>query len=173
MSKKLNLSNKTEDYPIFKRIDKPTISRFTDKLVTRIGNLSSVLNVKKSEIKYSHDIMIEIFDRIEKRRIYFHVFYNGCEMGELNEGALLSFWIAKLQPFKHPKLDSTKLNAKIAVCIFVNSIYCHNDKINNTNNERKIPEHSINDLYYSLLYRDISKEALMVLAESFVDEKPH
>jgi len=88
----------------------------------------------------------------------------------LNEGALLCFWVAKLQPFYHPKIDSNKLNAKIAICLFTNAIYFYSEQ---TKQERKIPEHFINDLYYSLLYRDISKESLMVLTESFVNEKPH
>ncbi|MCL2808714.1 MAG: hypothetical protein FWD24_01470 [Treponema sp.] len=90
-------------------------------------------------------------------------------MGELNEGALLCFWIAKLQPFYHPSIDTTKLNSKIAVCIFSNMILFY---FKNNKQERKIPPHFVNDLYYSLLYRDISKESLILLAESFI-EKNH
>jgi hypothetical protein len=110
--------------------------------------------------------LIEAFERVEKRRVYFHVFYKGCKMGELNEGALLSSWIAKLQPFYHPNLDSIKLNAKIAVCLFVNMILFYSK---NTKQGRKIPSDFVNDLYYSFLYRDISKESLMLLAKSFFD----
>jgi len=53
------------------------------------------------------DTLLEIFDRIEKRRIYFHIFYDGCKMGELNEGALMCFWIIKLCPFTCQKSRPT------------------------------------------------------------------
>ena len=66
------------------------------------------------------------------------------------------------------ELMATKLNAKIAICLFTNAIYYHSEK---TKKDRRIPNHFISDLYYSLVYRDISKESLMILAESFVDSK--
>jgi len=138
------------------------------KIVKLLGNLSSVLGIDTTEIIRSDDVLLEIIERIEKRRIYFHIFYEGCEMGELNEGALFCFWIVKLHPFYHPKIDSNVLNAKIAICLFTNAIYYYSEK---TRNEKRIPEHFIKDLYYSLVYRDISKESLMILAESFINEE--
>ena len=60
------------------------------------------------------------------------------------------------------------LGAKIAICLFTNAIYYNSEK---TKKDRRISEHFINNLYYSLLYRDISKESLMILAECFVEEK--
>jgi len=162
------MANKPADFPVFSYIDKRTIESMVTKIVKLLGNLSTVLGIDTAEIIKSEDVLIEIIERVEKRRIYFHVFYDGCEMGELNKGALLCFWIVKLHPFYHPRIDSNTLNAKIAICLFTNAIYYHSEK---TKKERKIPDHFISDLYYSLVYRDISKESLMILAESFVDEK--
>ena len=161
------MANKPADFPVFSYIDKRTIESMVTKIVKLLGNLSTVLGIDTAEIIKSEDVLIEIIERVEKRRIYFHVFYDGCEMGELNEGALLCFWIVKLHPFYHPKINSNTLNAKIALCLFTNAVYYHSEK---TKKERRIPVHFINDLYYSLVYRDISKESLMILAESFVDE---
>ena len=166
MSNNQKFSNKPDDFPVFSCVEKHTVEKMSVKLIKLLENLSSVLHINTTEITYSERMLIEIFERIEKRRIYFHVFYNGCDMGELNEGALLCFWVAKLQPFYHPKFDTTKLNAKIAVCLFTNVIYFYSDKIKQ---ERRVPAKFINDLYYSLLYRDISKESLMILAESFFE----
>jgi len=162
------MANKTEDFPVFSSIDKSTINLMASKIIRFLGNLSNVLGIDTTEIIMSEDIMIEIIERVEKRRIYFHVFHDGCEMGELNEGALLCFWIVKLHPFYHPKINSNTLNAKIAICLFTNAIYYHSE---NTKNDRRIPDHFINDLYYSLVYRDISKESLMILAESFIEKE--
>ena len=157
-----------DDFPIFSHIDKNIIDRMAAKIIKLLKNISSVLGIDSTEIIKADDVLIEIIERVEKRRVYFHIFYNGCEMGELNEGALLCFWITKLHPFYHPKINSNILNAKIAICLFTNAIYYHSEK---TRKDHGIPEHFIKDLYYSLKYRDISKEALMLLAESFSKEK--
>ena len=159
------MANKTKDFPVFSHIDKNTIDLMVAKIIILLGNLSTVLGINTTEIIKSDDLLIEIIERVEKRRIYFHIFHDGCEMGELNEGALLCFWIVKLHPFYHPKINSSTLNAKIAICLLTNAIYYHSEK---TKKDRRIPDHFINDLYYSLVYRDISKESLMILAESFV-----
>jgi hypothetical protein len=161
------MPNKPVDFPIFSHIDKPTIDQMLMKIIKLLGNLSSVLNINTEEITYSDDALIEIIERVEKHRIYFHVFHDGCELGELNEGALLSFWIAKQHPFYHPKLKTNTLNSKIAICLFTNAIYYYSDKMKR---DRNISEHFINDLYYSLIYRDINKESLMILANSFFEE---
>jgi hypothetical protein len=152
------------DFPVFSHIDKYTIDQMLIKIIKLLGNLSSVLGINTSEITYSENVLIEIVERIEKHRVYFHIFHDGCELGELNEGALLCFWIAKQHPFYHPKISSNTLNAKIAICLFTNAIYYYTEKMKL---DKKISEHFINDLYYSLIFRDINKEALMILAGSF------
>jgi hypothetical protein len=162
------MANKPEEFLTFSPLDRGVIDGMMSKIIKYLGNLSVFLGIDTNEIIKIDDILIEIIERVEKRRIYFHIFYDGCKMGELNEGALLCFWIVKLRPFFHPRINSNTLNAKIAICLFTNAIYYHSDK---TKREKRIPEQFINDLYYSLLYRDISKESLMILAESFIDER--
>ena len=83
------MANKPKDFPVFSHIDKNTIETMATKIVKLLGNLSTVLGIDATEIIKSENVLIEIIERVEKRRIYFHVFYDGCEMGELNEGALL------------------------------------------------------------------------------------
>ena len=160
------MANKPKDFPVFTPVDKATAEQMALKMNTLLGNLSPVLGVAPTEINLSPSALLQVIERIEKRRVYFHVFHNGCEMGELNEGALFCFWIVKLHPFSHPKIDSNVLNAKIAICLFINAIYYYSDKLKI---DRKTPKHFIEDLYYSLVYRDITKEALMILAESFAE----
>jgi hypothetical protein len=105
-----------------------------------------------------------VIDRVEKRRVYFHVFYDGCKMGELNEGALFCYWILKLHPFFYPGMDSNILNAKISLCLFTNTIYRHSGAKGKIT---AISPQYLNDVYYSFRYRDLSKEALMMMIESF------
>ena len=68
-------SNNSDDYPVFSNIDKVMVDKMATKMINLLGNLSTVLHIDTTQIIFSKDILIEIFERIEKRRIYFHVFY--------------------------------------------------------------------------------------------------
>jgi hypothetical protein len=62
-------------------------------------------------------------------------------------------------------LASDVLNPKIALTLFTNTIMAYSA----AKGKKKIPTSDfINDLYYSFRYRDLSKEAIMMMAEIFV-----
>ena len=88
------MANKPEEFPIFTSLDKKTVKNMLAKMSNYLNNISYIIQFDYRKIDTSMDI-IEIIERIEKRRIYFHIYYNGCKMGELNEGALMCFWILK------------------------------------------------------------------------------
>ena len=86
-------------------------------------------------------------------------------MGELNEGALICFWILKLMPFKHASIPNALLNTKIAYTFFINILYYEAaKKKKRVNIKSKLIENTL----YAFQYRDFSKEAIMVLAESLL-----
>jgi hypothetical protein len=157
------VANKPNEFPIFSPLDKETIKVLLSKLNRYISSFVSKSGI--SDLETQKDIVYDIFERIEKRRIYFHIFYNGCQMGELNEGALLCFWILKLTPFTSSKIATSVLNAKIAVSIFFNMLFyvaeLKKKRVNST-------EQIMNDLFYAFCYRDLSKEAIMAIAESII-----
>jgi hypothetical protein len=107
----------------------------------------------------------EVIERVEKRRVYFHIFYEGCKMGEMNEVSLICFWILKLMPFYSSKMSNLELNAKIAVHIFTNMLAFVQKRMNKKAN---INKQLLNDLYYAFRYRDLSKEAIMLIAEGLL-----
>ena len=165
------MSPKFDKHPIFPGIGRGTANKKLAYIEELIKKHSSFLGMGDMIPGYSEEVLIEIFERVEKRRLYFHVFYNKCDMSELNEVSLICFWIAKLHPFHHPAIDSSKLNTKIALCMFIEIIQIYLG-LEKAGQSRKVPEHFIKDLFYGFLYRDISKESLMLLAESFLNEKP-
>ena len=160
------MANKTEEFPVFTSLDKTTIQNMLCKIVNYLQNISDIIKIDYQKIETSMDVIYEIIERIEKRRIYFHIYYNGCKMGELNEGALMCFWILKLTPFKFNGIPNNILNAKVALCLFMNMIHYHTQK---ENINFSITESMLNDIYYAFRFRDLSKEAIMILAESFVN----
>jgi len=159
------MANKSEEFPIFTSLDKKTIQTMLEKMSNYLYNISEIIKIDHKKIDTSMDIMYEIIERIEKRRIYFHIYYSGCKMGELNEGALMCFWIIKLTPFHINGIANNILNAKIALCLFMNMLHYHTQK---ENIKLDITENIVNDIYYAFRFRDLSKEAVMLLAEGLI-----
>jgi hypothetical protein len=157
------MANVPEEFPLFTKLDERQIALLRSKIMVYLKDFE--VNCGITNIYTSNPTMIEIYERIEKRRIYFHIFYNGCKMGELNEGSLMCFWILKLMPFSHQDIPANELNAKIALYLLNNMLFYYVKK----NNKRiNLSESIAQDLYYSFRFRDISKEAIMALAKSMV-----
>jgi hypothetical protein len=159
------MANKPEEFPRFTPLDRTTIQSMLSKMSDYLFNISEIMKIDHNKIVTSMDVMYEIIERIEKRRVYFHIFYDGCKMGELNEGALMCFWILKLHPFNHLGISNNILNAKIALCLFMNILHYQTQK---ENIKLNITENIVNDIYYAFRFRDLSKEAIMILAESLI-----
>ena len=69
------MANKPEEFPIFTSLDKKTIQDMLLKISNYLHNVSDIIKIDHKEIDTSMDIMYEIIERIEKRRIYFHIYY--------------------------------------------------------------------------------------------------
>jgi uncharacterized membrane protein len=160
------MANKPEEFPIFTSLDKTTTQKMLAKIANYLQNISDIIKIDHKKIDTSMDIMYEIIERIEKRRIYFHIYNNGCKMGELNEGSLMCFWIIKLNPFHFNGIPNNVLNAKIALCLFLNVLHYYTQK---EKRELSITENMVNAIYYSFRFRDLSKEAIMILAQSLIN----
>jgi hypothetical protein len=160
------MANKPAEFPVFSPLDPMTLQNMMAKFPQYLQNIASVLNINNpDDLEVSQEALFDIFTRVEQRRIYFHVFHNGLQMGELNEGSLFCFWILKLAPFRHRIYRNDSVNAKIALCLFINCLkyYANKNKLN-TN----LTQHIIEDMYYAFIYRDLSKESIMALAESLI-----
>jgi len=157
------MANKTEEFPVFTKLDNSMACELLIKLNLYLNNFTQSTGIEN--IIVHEDTLLEIFDRIEKRRIYFHIFYNGCKMGEINEGALMCFWIVKLCPFTCLKIPPDILNAKIALFLFNRVLSLVAAKLHK---RVCITEQTVKDLFYSFRFRDISKESLMLLAGSMI-----
>jgi len=156
------MANTIDKFPVFSKLDLRQLTVLNSKFKFYLNDFES--NYGIIDIITDTSVVSEICDRIEKRRIYFHVFYNGCKMGELNEGSLMCFWILKLMPFSHSCISANELNARIALHLFYRMLlYVAKNK------QKRINHTSLNnELLYAFRYRDLSKEAIMALAESLL-----
>ena len=160
-------SNKPCDFPIFLPLESSEIKRTIEETVPKLlQNIVQILGIENQpKICVDYETMFEIVSRVEKRRVYFHIFYDGTQMGELNEGALICFWILKLMPFKHSTIANSTLNAKIAYSFLLNLLFYIASKTGKRVNVKKAV---MEQILYAFKYRDLSKEAIMALAESLL-----
>ena len=113
-------ARKPEEFPIYSQPDSATMKKLMDKIPQFLKNIAAVLQINSpNEILVCQETLYEILTRVENRRVYFHVYYNGKRMGERNEGALICFWILKLMPFRHATIPNSTLNIKIAYTFFM------------------------------------------------------
>ena len=159
----MTYSNKLEDFPKFAPLDLATVERYMKRFPQYLQNICAVLGIDNlNEILVDQESLYELITRVEMRRIYFHI-YHPIKMGELNEGALICFWILKFMPFKHDKISTSLLNTKIAYTVFCNMLSYVAAK---TGKKRNIKSALMDNTIYAFRYRDLSKEAIMALAES-------
>jgi hypothetical protein len=87
-------------------------------------------------------------------------------MGELNESSLYCYWILKFKPFFDVNKPDEELNLKFSLLIFFYTIL-------HVAARRKKKVHVSTDMFnhikYAFQYRELSKEAIMALAESLID----
>jgi hypothetical protein len=159
------MANKPGEFPVFTPLDGPTLQHSLERFSKLLQKEFVVLiGGNPDDLLVSDESLYEIFTRIEQRRVYFHIYHN-IDMGELNEGALLCFWILKLSPFKHRIHQNSRINAKIALSIFIRTLKIYATK---TNKKINFTPKFLRNLYYAFIHRDLSKEAIMALAEGFV-----
>jgi hypothetical protein len=140
------MASKPSDFPVFTELSESEIQARIEKLADCLGNIPDMLNLP--DLQVDAKCIAQIIDKVEKRRIYFHIFHNGMEMGEL-----------------HQSVQNNELNAKIAIKLLINVIRKVAD------NEKKtlsISIETIQTIYYAFRYRDLSKEAVMVISKSLV-----
>jgi hypothetical protein len=177
------------------QVDKATAQKLFSEFLDACratGLLSGEL--EKTNLDYEKDVVIEIIERVRMRKLYFYVYHDILppdDLNELKEAALYAFWILKLHPFKWKTeyqgqrecpVFNYELNARIALGLFIRGLKLYADS--KTLDAAKTAQKTlyivslersgsdvIQTLYYSFLYRDWSKEALMDLAESMIIQK--
>jgi len=161
------MANRPNEFPKFTSIDAVSLNNLAESYISEFREIIKMIYGKSVEIEVDCDkeVIKDIITRIEKRRVYFHIYHNGTKMGEINEVSLICFWIIKLMPFKHKNIPNSNLNIKIAYNFIAEIVlYVTNEKGINKN----IGLLQQRNLLYAFKYRDLSKEAIMAIAESLI-----
>jgi hypothetical protein len=137
----IDKSNKLGDFPKFLPLEQSVVKDMIKNIIQRLlQNMITVLGIEdQPEISIDYDTMSEIISRVEKRRVYFHI--------------------------RHATISNTTLNAKIAYTFFLNVLFYVAAKTSKKVNVRKPV---LDQILYAFKFRDLSKEAIMALAEGLL-----
>lgn len=116
-----------------------------------------------------------IVDKVHQRKQYFSYFHD-LDMSELKQIALTAFWIIKLYPIdtvsnlsKERQNDLKSINEKFAlfyIIVYLKILYKDEHNDNAERIDKFFDDLYIRELEYSFTYRDISKEAMILLVET-------
>lgn len=117
--------------------------------------------------------LLTIIAKVDQRRRYFEYFHK-INMSEYKEVALICFWYIKIHPIyinvevdQEQKAELDSINEKMAVYYILVTLrkILENKKLP-VERLDDLPEAYIKELIYSMTYRDLSKESLILLVES-------
>lgn len=127
-----------------------------------------------NDIYVDEDTVMSIIVKVHQRRKYFE-YYHGLNMSECKEVALICFWYVKLRPIcavakevaEQSQRGLNTINEKLAVYYMIVTLrgMLEEEKIS-TQQLDDISESYLQELTYSLRYRDLSKEGLILLVET-------
>lgn len=109
--------------------------------------------------------LMEVVERVSKRKFYYKVFHGIEHLSEFKETALLIFWICKLKPF-------VVLNPQSKLCASTNELFsihlmtCMLASCQSHASEFHYPDRTtLKNIIYALKYQDLTKEALIQYME--------
>jgi len=130
-------------------------------------------NYDPQKIHIDESAVFQIISKVDQRKDYF-TFFHQLNISDFKELALNCFWIIKLRPLwyddsdsdEQQKLNFESLNDKFALYMLIKKFR----SLANDEQQEKI-DHLFShqymyELIYSFTYRDISKEAMILLVET-------
>lgn len=140
-----------------------------------------VANFMESNGYEKHDVLIfetevfQIITKVHQRKEYFKYFHH-LNISDFKELALYCFWIIKIKPLHFDDTNATEkdkisfksINEKFALFYIIKTFrsLAANDSKKQKRINALFTEQYMYELVYSFTYRDISKEALILLVET-------
>ena len=131
-------------------------------LVKRLGVIKFPENISINDTLFS-----SLAIRIDKRRDYFLIFHKQTHINEIKKAALYAYWILKFKPIRVVNIENNEtiekynhINEMFAAFIIFSAIR------EKTGKNIKLSDEYVKELMYAFKYWDISKEALILIAET-------
>lgn len=143
--------------------------RFRD-LINIFREYAESSGIDELEIEFDFKLINEINIRVDKRKDYYIVFHKETYLNEVREFALLAFWVLKFKPFLITSEDGKDYNLNIncgfAAYIILAAVDEYIHRKSDGKKKLAVTKEYLEKFKYALKYWDLSKEALMLIAET-------
>ena len=149
----------------------------TNDLVGEFIKFATQSGLEPQKINIVRPYLPLILQRVEKRRQYFQYFHNDMKINEVKQAALVAFWVLKLRPFSYrsdeksdlmQELENNEqykaLNERFAVFYIISACRKGADLLGSKH--QSPPRALISEVVYAFKYWDLSKEAVIMIAET-------
>lgn len=146
-------------------------------LVSVFEQYAQTANIDMETIDFDFKLMNEVNIRVDKRKDYYIIFHD-TYLNEVREAALTAFWILKFKPFlitKHAEEQrELNINCGFAAYLILSAVreYIYR-KYGGDKTFRIDDEEYLQRFRYSLKYWDLSKESMMMIAETLCENTVH
>lgn len=146
------------------------LKRKSDKLLQQFFKYAKAIGLSPEEICIQRAVLPLIVLRVDKREGYFSVFHEGMAINEIKQSALMAYWILKFKPFMINSND-TKRNHKFirineGFAFFYILSACKQYAEEKGYETKGMSQILKDELMYALTYWDLSKEGMMIIAET-------
>ena len=140
------------------------------KLIELFYKFAEGEGIDHSKVEFDFKLINELNIRVDKRKDYYIIFHKETYLSEVRESALLAFWILKFKPFliesKDGRDNSLNINCAFAQYILLSAVSECIHRESNGKEKFKVNDKYLDKLGYAFKYWDLSKEALMLIAET-------
>jgi len=141
------------------------MTRFAEEIFCR---LCRQLDLNSAEYRIDAFGLREALIRTDKRFLHYRIYHNGMKMDEKKRLAEFCYWMIRLNVITIKKggsiLKGARISAEIVIC-FVEA-FCREQKYV----RRVLRKESFDYLVYTLAYRELSREILVLLTEGLIAE---
>lgn len=162
--------NKQYEYKVPSKEDK---KKYFNDLIETFEDYADSINFDVEAVEYDFELINEIYIRVDKRKDYYMIFH-GTKLNEIREAALTAFWILKFNPFlvvgKERGNDQLNINSGFAAYVILSVAGEYIERKHGSGKSFEIRDKEfLSRFKYSLKYWDLSKESLMMIAESLCE----
>jgi hypothetical protein len=167
-------SNNKNDFPKWARLSQIKLDFMEAKLQLYVKLICGRIGYSYDNIYWCQKRLYYIFDMVKRRELYYHIFHEFNPISEYNESCLYVYWILKLRPFAYDESNDDDINLKIALRMFSDAVKTgimmkHKEYVVIPDELENILEPCYDKLEHSFKSHDLSKEAIMLLANALID----
>ena len=161
------------DSIIYVPLPEDEIKHKSNSLILQFKKYASEIDLKPEDVCIQRALLPRIITRVDKREGYFCVFHDNTKINEIKQAALYAYWIIKFKPFMVLSEDTdvvikyARINEGFAY--FYIMCACRKCAEIAGNKTSQASSKLMEEAMYGLTYWDLSKESLIMFAETIAE----